>query len=83
MWWFDILINVFVEIFDPENLYFDTGIMTICLIIPEIATIIYLAAMFFKMAAKYGRCDSLTYSKMFPFNSLTLKTYTLTLESEP
>ena len=30
-------------------------------------------AMFFKMAAKYGECDSLTYSELVSFKSMTSK----------
>ena len=39
------------------------------------------AAMFFKMAAEYGRCNSPTNLKKNYVKSLTPETYTLTLES--
>ena len=51
------------------------------LLISEIYKFIWVADMFFKMAAEYGRCNSPTCLKIFSVNSLTPKTYTLTPDS--
>ena len=64
---------VFCQILDPPNLYFDTGLMTAGLLISEIIWYNCVADMFFKMAAEYGRSNSLTYLKMFYVKSLTPK----------
>ena len=68
--------------------------MTAGLLISEIYKFVCVADMFFKMVANYngrrdsptyletyGRCNSPTYLKMFSVDSLTPKTYTLTLDS--
>ena len=40
-----------------------------------------MAAMFFKMAGNYGRCNSPMYLKTFSIKSLNSKAYSLTVES--